>query len=132
MRNMKREENRIYNSLIEISIYIIFIFFLFCVSTFKQSSRSFYYQSALRNVIKLNQDQYKQIKTPEKIWSWMKTDFLDGMKKDYWYNVNDSTGLATALAQKGFLADSSSYLIGKILLRQLRIKNGNFLALLFS
>ena len=63
-----------------------------------------------------------KIQNIDEFWSWSVGKLSTGLKASSWYNQKQPYGLA------GFINDFSSRMIGYATLRQLRVKNGIFIA----
>ena len=101
--------------LTEVFYNFIFLQVLFAVAYTNKDSNSFNYQTQVKSFF----DGSTQIKNPNELWSWLKSDFINNFQTQQFYNGQrlDNSNL--------FLSDYTSILIGYPTIRQIRVKNGN-------
>lgn len=97
----------------EIFVYTIFLCVLFMVSFTNKDMNSFMYQKQIQNMFDLKSlDSILEVKD---IWKWTRDGFVSAF-------INEENNADF----NNFMTDKTSFLIGKPMIRQLRIKNGKF------
>ena len=61
-----------------------------------------------------------QVRSMSHFFNWTKNTMVEGLRADVWYNGQPPIG------QRGFIGDRNSRIMGWALMRQLRVKQGNF------
>lgn len=99
----------------EIFVYSIFLFVLFLVSFTNKDLNSFMYQKQVQRMFNLK--SLENVLQIDDIWEWTKKSFVPAFKNDK--------------ELKNFMLDKTSFIIGKPMIRQLRIKNGKIKKITF-
>ena len=112
-KRRKQREKGMKQSLKDILIYWMFIWVMLIVAFSRNNLSSFGYKQNLQSLFKLdkNSEQYSftRLQDAKEVWHWLKeTLLLNGFQ---------------SIANTNQLSDMSSYLIGKVIIRQLRVKH---------
>lgn len=91
----------------EVLVYSIFLIVLFFVSYTNKDLNSYVYQNQVQKMFDRN--SLEKINRVEDIWNWTRRIFVPAFKTK----------------EKSYMIDKTSFVIGKPMIRQLRIKNGN-------
>jgi hypothetical protein len=125
-KRRKEREKKALSTLKEIFFYIIFIWVIFIISYGTRDVKAYHYQRMLNTLFDIQQycdlktgqeNCFNEVKKSQEVWHWIRESFLYKFKIASWYN-NRETGL------NSYMLDLSSFLVGDVFLRQMRIING--------
>ncbi|XP_078607411.1 polycystin-1-like protein 2 isoform X2 [Branchiostoma floridae x Branchiostoma japonicum] len=102
------------SALMELSFFITYVFILILVAN---GNRDFYMYHMINNVKNVLVDPFSQITERQDFWNFMKDKVVPELHTSEWYN-----GEAIDSSKLGFLSDYSSYIVGPVQLRQLRVQ----------
>ncbi|CAF1401522.1 unnamed protein product [Adineta steineri] len=119
-RDQRLKEIRMWAIIREIVFYFYFLILIYLMTYINMNSNAFFQVNHLRNYF-LNTNQidsdYTKISTIDQYWNWLENSFISNIRAQQWYNGDAPKNLS------GFINDKSNRLIGRAIMRQLRIKS---------
>ena len=112
LRKKRQDENKAWSLIKKTLIYFVYLSLLFNVCYSKTDSRSYAYQTQLKNNFLR---EISIVQTSKDVWMWVNQHSINSLMGTYWYN-SGATGL------KKYTLDYSSVVVGTVLMRQSRIK----------
>uniref|UniRef100_A0A7M5V0L4 Polycystic kidney disease protein 1-like 2 n=3 Tax=Clytia hemisphaerica TaxID=252671 RepID=A0A7M5V0L4_9CNID len=113
MRTQRLYEQKMINIVIEIFTYTFYILLCLLITYGHRDPGAFQMTTNIEHIFYTG--KFEKVNSIPKFWDWSQNVFSDGLFNDYWYN-------GEMTRRKGFLADGTSYLLGKARLRQIRVK----------
>jgi len=118
-----KKEHLIRTRLKRLLIFSLYLFVLyFNAFTIKNSNFYNYGKSLQQTFI---DDSFRKMSTVDEFWSWTRASLSENLRAQKWYNNKPPYGLA------GYVNDLNSRIIGYAIMRQIRVKNGNYIFFLF-
>ena len=112
----------------DIFIYCMFIWVIFIVVYTEVDSNTYKYQLQLKNLLNIADTSsggpysFANLKDTKDVWQWLQQAFIKkAFHSHTWYNHPN----ATPTKMNNYLSDLASYVIGKVIIRQLRVKPDN-------
>lgn len=121
-KEKEKKENLFWKLFRDVAFYSFFIMVVIIVAIANKDTNTYGYQKNLKKLFGISSfsdGSLKKVNQLDDVWSWTETYFLKALSSKTWYN-----GRPTKLNK--YLFDYSSIIIGNPILRQLRVKNGNF------
>ncbi|XP_077981964.1 polycystin-1-like protein 2 [Glandiceps talaboti] len=119
-RQMKR--NRLKATFREFLFYIFFLLFACTIANTYRSYEFYYSNKAVINVLK--SDTLMECSVNSCYWDWLKDTVVPAINPQYYYNGKP---LSAADKKNPKLSTAVSYMIGPVILRQVRVKRDNCL-----
>ncbi|XP_038068153.1 uncharacterized protein LOC119737688 [Patiria miniata] len=120
IRVQRIKELKMYNILREICFYIIFLWTLMVFSYSSIDPFAFYmkdqYVNTLNNADGVN--TFDKVTGVKSFWRWVDAGLVPNIYAGKWYNGQMDP------YQAGFFGDRQSYILGKVVMRQVRVKEG--------
>ncbi|UJR08983.1 hypothetical protein I4U23_013233 [Adineta vaga] len=118
-RDIRLKEIRMWEIIRETLNYICYLTLIYLITYSNINSNAFFQVNHLEKFF-LNSRQsdidYRKISTIDNYWNWLERSFVSNIRAQEWYNGNAARNLS------GFINDKSNRLIGRVLMRQLRVK----------
>ncbi|CAF3860190.1 unnamed protein product, partial [Adineta steineri] len=119
VRDQRLKEIHMWTIIREIVFYFCFLILIYLMTYIIMNSNAFFQVNHLRNYF-LNTNQidndYTKISTIDQYWNWLENSFISNIHAQEWYNGDAPQNLNV------FINDKSNRLIGRVLMRQLRVK----------
>ena len=106
----------------EIFSYLFFLWILIVLSYGNRDPNAFLMKQTIKSVIiegSNSGEAFEDVKTPDDLWSWMKSTLIPELFVGRWYNRHQPYGL------RGFMNDRVNRMMGYPVLRQVRIRPQN-------
>ncbi|XP_022109894.1 polycystic kidney disease protein 1-like 2 [Acanthaster planci] len=120
IREQRMKELKMYNILREIAFYIVFLWTLMVFSYSNVDPFAFYMKDQFVNTLNNGDgiNTFNKVSGIKHFWRWVDTGLVPNLYADRWYNGKVDPH------QAGFFGDRQSFILGKVVMRQLRIKPG--------
>ncbi|CAF1068198.1 unnamed protein product [Adineta steineri] len=119
IRDQRLKEIRMWEIIREIVFYFFCLILIYLITYTNMNSNAFFQVNHLQKYF-LNTNQidndYTKISTIDQYWNWLENSFILNIHAQQWYNGEAPENL------NGFINDKSNRLIGRVLMRQLRVK----------
>ncbi|XP_033630305.1 uncharacterized protein LOC117292387 [Asterias rubens] len=120
LREQRIKELKMYNIIREICFYIVFLWTLMVVSYSNVDPLAFFmkdqYTKVLNNADGLN--SFDKVSGVKRFWQWVDTGMLPNLYAGKMYNGQVDP------QQEGYFGDRQSFILGKVVMRQVRVKPG--------